>query len=159
MQYFAVPFVVFGDDSLQHLSTVVGKRAFIVTDKTIVKLGLIDLVLEELKKADIAYKIFDEVEPEPSIQTVVKSAKIAREFQPDLVIGVGGGSCMDASKATLVCYVQPDVSPDSISPSSFFDLRSKARLICIPTTSGTGSEATFAIVLTDVESKRKLSLG
>ena len=63
MQYFAVPFVVFGDDSLQHLSTVVGKRAFIVTDKTIVKLGLIDLVLEELKKADIAYKIFDEVEP------------------------------------------------------------------------------------------------
>ncbi|MGD0855222.1 MAG: iron-containing alcohol dehydrogenase [Dehalococcoidia bacterium] len=159
MQYFAVPFVVFGDDSLQYLSSVMGKRAYIVTDKTIVKLGLVNLVLEELKKAGIVCQVFDEVEPEPSTQTIVKSAKIAQGFQPDLVIGVGGGSCMDAAKATLVCYAQPDLAPDAISPSSFFNLRSKARLICIPTTSGTGSEATFAIVLTDVEGKRKLSLG
>lgn len=158
MQFFGVPFTVFGDDSLQYLNTMIAKRAFIVTDKNITKLGLADLVVAELKQAKIDSKIFDEVEPDPSIQTVEKAAKIAADYKPDLVIGLGGGSSMDAAKSTLVCYAA-GIGPLDMSPSDFYNLRAKAKLVCIPTTSGTGSEATWAIVLTDTENNRKVALG
>ena len=158
MQFFGVPFTVFGDDSLQYLNTILGKRAFIVTDKNITRLGLADLVTAELKQAKIECKIFDEVEPDPSIETVVKAAGIAKDFKPDLVIGLGGGSSMDAAKSALVCYAA-GIGPLDMSPSDFYNLRATAKLICIPTTSGTGSEATWAIVLTDVEGQRKVALG
>lgn len=158
MQFFGVPFTVFGDDSLQYLNTLVAKRAFIVTDKNISKLGLADLVCAELKQANIEYKIFDEVEPDPSLQTVIKSAAIAKDFKPDLIVGLGGGSCMDTAKSTLVCYAA-NIGPLDMSPSDFYNLRATARLVCIPTTSGTGSEATWAIVLTDTEQERKVGLG
>jgi alcohol dehydrogenase class IV len=158
MQFFGVPFTVFGDDSLQYLNTMLGKRAFIVTDKNIVKLGLIDLIGAELKQAKIDFRVFDEVEPDPSIQTVLKSTALAKEFKPDWIIGVGGGSSMDASKSTLVCYAA-NMSPLDMSPSDFYNLRATAKLMCIPTTSGTGSEATWAIVLTDTENERKVALG
>ena len=158
MQFFGVPFTVFGDDSLQYLNTIQGKRAYIVTDKNIMKLGLADLVTAELKQANIECKIFDEVEPDPSVETVVKSAKIAADFKPDWVIGLGGGSSMDAAKSSLVCYAA-GIGPLDMSPSSFYDIRAKSKLICIPTTSGTGSEATWAIVLTDTAGERKVALG
>jgi alcohol dehydrogenase class IV len=158
MQFFGVPFTVFGDDSLPYLNTLIAKRAFIVTDKNIVKLGLAELVGAELKQAKIEYRVFDEVEQDPSLQTVIKSAGLAKEFKPDLVIGLGGGSCMDAAKSTLVCYAA-NIGPLDMSPSDFYNLRATARLICIPTTSGTGSEATWIIVLTDTEQERKVGLG
>ena len=158
MQFFGVPFIVFGDDSLQYLNSIKGKRAFIVTDKNIVKLGLVDLVGAELKQANIEYKVFDEVEPDPSIQTVEKAAAIAKDFKPDWFIGLGGGSSMDTCKSTMVCYCA-GIGPLDMSPSDFYDLRAKAKLICIPTTSGTGSEATWAIVLTDTAENRKVALG
>jgi len=158
MQFFGVPFTAFSDDSLQYLNTIKGKRAFIVTDANIVKLGLADIVVAELKPANIECKIFAEVEPDPSIKTVEKAAAIAREFKPDWFIGLGGGSCMDACKSAMVCYCA-NIGPLDMSPSDFYDLRSKAKLICIPTTSGTGSEATWAIVLTDTEQDRKVALG
>jgi alcohol dehydrogenase class IV len=158
MQFFGVPFTVFGDDSLQYLNTIKGKRAFIVTDANIVKLGLDELVRSELKTANIECKVFDGVEPDPSIETVVKAAGIAKDFKPDWVIGLGGGSSMDAAKSALVCYAA-GIGPLDMSPSDFYDIRAKARLICIPTTSGTGSEATWAIVLTDVAGQRKVALG
>ena len=156
--FFGVPFTVFGDDSLQYLNTIKGKRAFIVTDTNITKLGLDELVVAELKVANIESKIFDGVEPDPSIKTVEKAAAIAKDFKPDWFIGLGGGSCMDACKSSLVCYAA-GIGPLDMSPSDFFDLRAKARLLCIPTTSGTGSEATWAIVLTDTEQDRKVALG
>jgi alcohol dehydrogenase class IV len=156
--FFGVPFTVFGDDSLQYLNTIKGKRAFIVTDANIVKLGLVEMVRAELKVANIECKVFDGVEPDPSIQTVEKATVFANDFKPDWFIGLGGGSAMDACKSTMVCY-GAGISPLDMSPSDFFDLRAKARLLCIPTTSGTGSEATWAIVLTDTEQDRKVALG
>ena len=156
--FFGVPFTVFGDDSLQYLNTIKGKRAFIVTDANIVKLGLVEMVRAELKVANIECKVFDGVEPDPSIQTVEKATVFANDFKPDWFIGLGGGSAMDACKSTMVCY-GAGISPLDMSPSDFFDLRAKARLLCIPTTSGTGSEATWAIVLTDIEQDRKVALG
>ena len=158
MQFFSVPFTAFGDDSLSYLNSIKGKRAFIVTDANVVKLGLADLVTAELKTANIEYKIFDGVEPDPSLKTVDKATAIARDFKPDLFIGVGGGSPMDASKSVWACYAA-GIGALDISPSAWYDLRAKARLICIPTTSGTGAEATWGIVLTDTEQDRKVSLG
>ena len=158
MQFFGVPFVVFGEDSLQHLETVKGKRAFIVTDENLVRSGLVDLVAARLKQAGFEYKIFDKVEPDPSIETVIKAKEIAQEFKPDWMIGLGGGSSMDTSKCTWICYAT-GLNPMDLSLSDYYNIRDTAHLICIPTTSGTGAEVTWATVLTDVKEERKLVCG
>lgn len=157
MQFFGVPFTVFNDDALQYLNTISGKRALIVTDRGITGLGLHDLVVGELKKAGIESRIFDGVEPDPSIQCVGKCTAAAADYKPDWIVGLGGGSSMDTAKSTLLCYAT-GLSPLDVSPSDFYNVRVKAKLICIPTTSGTGSEATPMIVLTDTEGERKIGL-
>lgn len=159
MWYFVVPEVVFGQDALSHLAELKGKSAFIVTDKNIVKLGLVDKVKEQLSQAGIQASVFDEVEPDPSLQTVQKGVALMNQYGPDLVVGVGGGSVMDAAKAMRVQYERPDIKPEEINPFiSDLGLGAKCKLVCIATTSGTGAEATFATVLTDTSEQRKLSL-
>ena len=159
MWTFSSPFIAYGDNALEYIEQIQGKKAFIVTDKNIVKLGLAKLVTDQLDAANIKWEIFDEVEAEPSLNTIRKGGKAVGQYQPDWVIGVGGGSCMDAAKAIIILLVQPDLDPDSIVTSDTYNFRSKARLMAIPTTSGTGSEATWAIVLTDTENQRKIGLG
>jgi alcohol dehydrogenase class IV len=159
MWYFVVPQVVFGQDALSYLAELKGKSAFIVTDKNIVKLGLVDKVKEQLSQAGIRAAVFDEVEPDPSLQTVQKGVAVMNSYGPDLVVAVGGGSVMDAAKAMRVQYERPDIKPEEINPFiSDLGLGAKCKLVCITTTSGTGAEATFAIVLTDTADQRKLSL-
>lgn len=159
MWYFVIPNVVFGQDALSHLAELKGKLAFIVTDKNIVELGLVDKVKEQLCQAEIQATVFDEVEPDPSLQTVQKGVALMNKYGPDLVIGVGGGSVMDAAKAMRVQYERPDIKPEEINPFiSDLGLGAKCKLVCIATTSGTGAEATFAVVLTDTAEQRKLSL-
>jgi Alcohol dehydrogenase, class IV len=99
------------------------------------------------------------VEPDPSVATVLRGAEVARAFEPDWIIGLGGGSPMDAAKAIWILYERPDLHPAEINPFVRLGLRQKARLITIPTTSGTGAEITWAIVLTDTEEQRKMGLG
>jgi len=159
MWYFVVPEVVFGQDALSRLAELQGKSAFIVTDKNIVSLGFVDKVKEQLSQAGIKSNVFDEVEPDPSFQTVRKGVALMNQYVPDLVVAVGGGSVMDAAKAMRVEYERPDIKAEEINPFiSGLGLGMKAKLICIPTTSGTGAEATFAVVLTDTADQRKLSL-
>jgi alcohol dehydrogenase class IV len=159
MWYFVVPEVVFGQDALSHLAELKGKSAFIVTDKNIVKLGLVDKVKEQLSQAGIQASVFDEVEPDPSLQTVQKGVALMNHYGPDLVVAVGGGSVMDAAKAMRVQYERPDIKPEEINPFiSDLGLGAKCKLVCIATTSGSGAEATFAVVLTDTADQRKLSL-
>jgi len=81
------------------------------------------------------------------------------EFQPDWIVGLGGGSSLDAAKAMWVLYERPDVDPENLDPIEKLGLRRKARFLAIPTTSGTGSEATWTIVVTNVAERRKLGLG
>ena len=159
MWYFNSPEVVYGEDALSHLDTLRGERAFIVTDPTILKLGLVDVVKEHLTAAGMQVAVFAEVESDPSLQTVRRGAEVMRDFAPDWIIGLGGGSSMDAAKAMWILYERPDLDPAEINPFVEFGLRQKARLIAIPTTSGTGAETTWAIVLTDTEEQRKLGLG
>ena len=159
MWYFVVPQVVFGQDALSHLAELKGKSAFIVTDKNIVKLGFVDRVKEQLSQAGIQATVFDEVEPDPSLQTVQKGVALMNQYGPDLVVAVGGGSVMDAAKAMRVQYERPDIKPEEINPFvSDLGLGAKCKLVCVTTTSGTGAEATFATVLTDTADQRKLSL-
>lgn len=159
MWFFNSPEIIFGEDALSYLEELRGERAFIVTDPTIHQLGFVQQVQKRLEKAGIDSAIFADVEPEPSLQTVRRGAEAMRAYAPDWIIGLGGGSCMDAAKAMWILYERPDIDPAAISPLETLGLRQKARLICIPTTAGTGAEVTWAIVLTDREEGRKLGLG
>ena len=159
MWYFVVPEIVFGQDALSHLAELKAKSAFIVSDKNVVGLGLVDKVKAQLSQAGIQAAVFDEIEPDPSLQTVQKGVAVMNQYAPDLVVAVGGGSVMDAAKAMRVQYERPDIKPEEINPFiSDLGMGAKCRLVCITTTSGTGAEATFAIVLTDTADRRKLSL-
>jgi alcohol dehydrogenase class IV len=150
--------VVIGEDALGYLKAIEGKRALIVTDKVIHKLDFMQKVVDYLKEAGLETQVFDDIEPEPSIETIIKGAEFAKKYGPDWVIAVGGGSCMDAAKAMWVVYENPGITVDAISPLTKLGLRKKARLICIPTTSGTGSDATWATVITNVKDERKMEL-
>jgi alcohol dehydrogenase class IV len=156
---FISPRIVFGEGALDVLDELQGQRALIITDKTMVQIGLVDKVKGHLRKAAIEVHVFDGVEPDPSVQTVQRGAEIARHVKPDWIIGLGGGSPIDAAKAVWVLYERPDIEPAAIAPVGELGLRKKARLITIPTTSGTGAEVTWGIVLTDTEEKRKMGLG
>ena len=151
--------IVAGEGALDYLREVEGNRALIVTDKVIRKLGFAEKIANYLKESGIEVEVFDDVEPEPSVETVVKGAEFARRYGPDWLIGLGGGSCMDTAKAIWVLYANPDVEVAEINPFTKFDVREKARLICIPTTSGTGAEATWASIITDTKDERKMEQG
>jgi len=156
--WFLAPKVAFGEDALDALETVKGSRALVVTDRTIQQLGFVEEVVQRLKKNGMEVLVFDEVEPEPSKETVMKGAERAGEFSPDWFVGLGGGSCMDAAKAIWVMYERPDLRIEDITPMTELGLRKKARLVCIPTTSGTGSDATWASVITSREEVFKAEL-
>ncbi len=164
MWHFVSPKIVFGEGALDALDELHGWRAargcaLIVTDTTLLELGLVDRVVSHLHTAEIDTHIFDAVEPEPSVQTVQQGVEVARDVGPDWIVGLGGGSAMDAAKAIWVLYERPDLQPAEINPFIELGLRQKARLITIPTTSGTGAEVTWGIVLTDTTGQRKMGLG
>ena len=159
MWYFVSPEIVFGEGALDELDELRGRRALVVTDGPLVQLGLVDRVKAHLDKAGIETHIFDRVEPDPSVQTVRQGVEVALDFEPDWIVGLGGGSPMDAAKAIWVLYERPDLHPAEINPFVRLNLRQKARLVTIPTTSGTGAEVTWGIVLTDTEEQRKMGLG
>jgi alcohol dehydrogenase class IV len=157
--FYRSPEIVFGEGALEHLAAIEGRKALIVTDKNIVALGFVKTLQDKLAEAGIETDVFAEVEPDPSLQTVQRGARVALECGPDWIIGLGGGSPMDAAKAIFVLYERPDLEPDEICPVGRLGLRQKARLMAIPTTSGTGADTTWPIVLTDLEEKCKISVG
>ncbi len=159
MWFFNSPQVVFGEGALSYLAQIHGARAYIITDDQMVRFGFVDLVQEQLTQANIETRVFAEVEPEPSLDTVRRGAALLREYEPDWVVGLGGGSPMDAAKAMWALYECPDLQPDCINPLEYLGLGKKARLITIATTSGTGAEVTWATVLSDPAENRKLGLG
>jgi alcohol dehydrogenase class IV len=159
MWFFRSPEIVFGEGALDHLACIQGHKALIVTDPVIVKLGMVDLVKQKLAEAGIEAEVFAEVEPNPSLQTVQRGAEAALAYGPDWIIGLGGGSAIDAAKSVFVQYERPGLAPDDIAPMGHMGLRQKARLIAIPTTSGTGAETTWPIVLSDLAEHRKVTVG
>ncbi len=159
MWTFVSPKIVFGEDALDEIGTLSIERALIVTDRAVRSLGLVDPVTERLAGIGAQWEVFDAVEPDPSIPAVLAGAETARRFEPDWIVGVGGGSPLDVAKAIWVLYERPDLQPAEINPFIDLGLRKLARLMTIPTTSGTGADVTWAIVLTDPVEKRKMGLG
>jgi alcohol dehydrogenase class IV len=157
MWHFLSPEIVFGEDALSRLATLTGQRIFIVTDSVIAQLGFVEQVQAILHGKHLATAVFADVEPEPSLETTQRGVQAMEDFKPDWIIGLGGGSVMDAAKAMRVLYERPDLTPEAINPFEPLGL-GQVRLICIPTTAGTGAEVTAGSVLTDTTAARKLEV-
>lgn len=137
--------IYFGDDVLDHLSELHCKKALIVTDPFIVTSGLLDMIVHPLENGKTEFKIFSDVVPDPPIGKIVLGVKALLDYQPEVLIAVGGGSAIDASKAIREFAMTTEGYP-------------KIPLIAIPTTSGTGSEVTSFAVITDPERHIKYPL-
>ncbi len=162
MWFFNSPEIVYGEDALSYLDELPGRRAFIVTDAVLHELGFTDLIAQHLRMAGMQIGVFAEVEPDPSLETVARGTIAMNEFAPDWIVGLGGGSAMDAAKAMWVLYERPDVKPQEIEGIALLGrlgLGAKAHLVAIPTTAGTGAEATWQFVLSDKGGGRKASTG
>lgn len=153
--------------ALQELKDMKKKKAFIVTDKVLYSLGYIDKITDVLRDMDIDFKVFFDVEPDPTLKIARKGAEEMKSFAPDTIIAVGGGSPMDAAKIMWVLYEHPEVKFEDLA-MRFMDIRKrvykfptmgeKAMMIAIPTSAGTGSEVTPFAVITDEETGVKYPL-
>ena len=171
MQWFKIPEkIYFEADSTQYLAKMPDiHKAFIVTDPSMVKLGYVDKILYYLRKREdyVHCEIFSDVEPDPSLETIMKGKAAMDAFQPDVIIALGGGSSMDAAKGMWLFYEYPDSDFQSMA-IKFMDIRKrsykfpklgkKAKMVAIPTTSGTGSEVTSFSVISDKEINMKYPL-
>ena len=154
MWYFRSPTVVYGEDALSFLNSQKYLKILIVTDRNLERSGLVSLVHSQLPRG-AEVNIIDTIPEEPALSDIVRQTGKVSQFGPDLIIGLGGGSVMDAAKALFVSYERPDLDLHDITPLVSLNLRKKSRLILIPTTSGTGSECTWAAVLSDEDHRRK----
>ncbi|MEG1744494.1 MAG: iron-containing alcohol dehydrogenase, partial [Ruthenibacterium sp.] len=140
-----------GKGSLAELANLKGKKAFVVVGGGSMKrFGFLAKAEEYLKQAGMEVQLFENVEPDPSVETVQRGAKAMLAFEPDWVIAMGGGSPIDAAKAMWALYEYPETTfEDLITPFSFPTLRTKAHFCAIPSTSGTATEVTAFAVITD----------
>ena len=171
MQWFKIPEkIYFEAGSIQYLEKMPDiERAFIVTDESMIKLGYVDKILYHLRKRQqyVHSEIFSEVESDPSFDTIKKGVQAMQNFNPDVIIAIGGGSPIDAAKGMWLFYEHPDADAEGLK-LKFMDIRkrtykfpklgTKCKMVAIPTTSGTGSEVTSFAVITDKEKNKKYPL-
>ncbi len=140
-----------GKGSLEELKNLKGKKAIVVVGGGSMKrFGFLDRAVGYLKEAGMEVALFENVEPDPSVETVMKGAEKMREFEPDWIVAMGGGSPIDAAKAMWAFYEYPDVTFEALcTPFNFPTLRTKAHFCAIPSTSGTATEVTAFSVITD----------
>ena len=164
------PKVYFEKNSIRYLRDMKHmEKAMIVTDRSMVNLGYVEKIEDVIRRRrnHVDIELFFDVEPDPSIDTVREGVELMRKFEPDCIIALGGGSSMDAAKVMWLMYENPEVNFDDIK-QKFMDIRKrafkfpelgkKAKMICIPTTSGTGSEVTPFAVITDEKTGTKYPL-
>lgn len=143
--------IYFGCGSMEQLSHLEGRRAAVVTGgSSMKKHGFLDKAVGHLAKAGMQIQLIDNVEPDPSVETVMSGAETMSQFKPDWIVAIGGGSAIDAAKAMWAFYEHPDTTFEQlITPFSFPELRQKAKFAAIPSTSGTATEVTAFSVITD----------
>ncbi len=149
-----------GAGSLEALKALKGNRAIVcVGGGSMRKFGFLDKVISYLEEAGMKVELFEGVEPDPSVDTVMKGAAIMQEFQPDWIIAIGGGSAIDAAKAMWIKYENPDITFEEMCVVfGIPELRKKARFCAIPSTSGTATEVTAFSVITDYKKGIKYPL-
>ncbi|MDN5342238.1 MAG: hypothetical protein PWP28_1113 [Oceanotoga sp.] len=151
--------LMFGENSLEHLKTLKGKKAYIVPADFLINSDSLNKIERYLLEAGFEVKIFDEIiNPDPDFDIVKSGAKKMLEFQPDLIVTIGGGSAMDAAKSMWVLYEHPEV--DTIEKftalhNNLPKMRNKAIIAAIPTTSGTASEVSRSVVISDPKTHKK----
>jgi acetaldehyde dehydrogenase/alcohol dehydrogenase len=153
--------------ALKELKDMNKKKAFIVTDKVLYNLGFVDKITDVLDEIQMDYKVFFDVEPDPTLATAKKGAEEMRSFEPDTIIALGGGSPMDAAKIMWVMYEHPEIRFEDLA-MRFMDIRKrvfkfpkmgeKAMMVAIATSAGTGSEVTPFAVITDEKTQIKYPL-
>ena len=149
-----------GKGSLEELKNLKGKRAVVVVGGGSMKrFGFLARAVEYLKEAGMEVRLIEGVEPDPSVETVMRGAAVMQEFQPDWIVAMGGGSPIDAAKTMWAFYEYPDTTFEAlITPFSFPTLRQKAKFCAIPSTSGTATEVTAFAVITDYQKGIKYPL-
>jgi len=171
MQWFKIPEkIYFESGSISYLEKMPEiTKAFIVTDESMVKLGYVDKILYHLRKRNeyVHSEIFSDVEPDPSFETIKRGVAAMNNFQPDVIIALGGGSAIDAAKGMWLFYEHPDADVEGMK-LKFMDIRKrtykfpklgiKSKMVAIPTTSGTGSEVTSFAVISDKMKNMKYPL-
>lgn len=154
--------LLFGEGCLEHIKSLDCKRAAIVMSGPVMREnGILGKVENYFKEAGAQTAVFEDVEPDPSFATVMKGTKFMKDFEPDLIVALGGGSAMDAAKTMWVYYEHPEFTKleDIFPPNPFPKLRKRARFVCIPSTSGTASEVSRSVVISDDETGLKHGLG
>jgi len=157
MWFFRSPQIVFGEDSASFISTLDIKRAAIVTDRNLLRTDIPGRVQKALPKGAESLMVGD-VSEEPPLSEMTANLQRIRDFSPDWFVGVGGGSAIDTAKILFCLYERPDLTVYDITPLVNLGLRKRSRLMAVPTTSGTGSECTWAAVLSVEGEKRKHEL-
>jgi len=158
MQRFTIPRdLYFGEDSLSHLKNIKGTKALIIIgSERLINDGTVPSAVEYLKEAGIESELFVGIENDPSVATVMKGVEVMNKFKPDTIIGIGGGSPIDAAKAMWIFYEHPTFTfEEAAKPFNLPELRNKAKFIAVPTTSGTATEVTSFAVITDNETNIK----
>ena len=161
MSRFTLPRDIYhGKGCLEELKNLKGKKAILVVGGGSMKRqGFLDKAVDYLKEAGMEVQLFEGVEPDPSVETVMKGAEAMRAFEPDWIVSMGGGSPIDAAKAMWAFYEYPDVTfEDLCIPFNFPELRQKAKFAAIPSTSGTATEVTAFSVITDYKTGVKYPL-
>lgn len=150
----------YGKGSLEVLKTLKGRKAIVVVGGGSMKrFGFLDKTVSYLEEAGMKVQLFENVEPDPSVETVMRGAEAMRAFEPDWIVSIGGGSPIDAAKAMWAFYEYPETTfEDLITPFNFPELRQKARFLAIPSTSGTATEVTAFSVITDYKTGVKYPL-
>ena len=142
-----------GKGSLAELKNFEGKRAIIcVGGGSMKRFGFLDRAVDYLKEAGMEVELFEGIEPDPSVETVMRGAEVMSKFQPDWIVAMGGGSPIDAAKAMWIKYEYPEVTfEDMCKVFGLPKLRTKAKFCAIPSTSGTATEVTAFSIITDYE--------
>ena len=161
MARFTLPRDVYhGKGCLEELKNLKGKKAILVVGGGSMKRqGFLDRAVDYLKEGGMEVELFEGVEPDPSVETVMKGADAMRAFEPDWIVAMGGGSPIDAAKAMWAFYEYPDTTfEDLCIPFNFPELRQKAKFAAIPSTSGTATEVTAFSVITNYQTGVKYPL-
>ncbi|KKM68762.1 hypothetical protein LCGC14_1457600 [marine sediment metagenome] len=149
MWFFVSPFIIFGPDALEFLGNIKGERCFIVTDKNLEELGYVKILTDKLDQSERKYEIYNDVKPNPQEEDVLKGKEQCIAYAPNLIIALGGGSVIDTAKAIWAMYEFPEFVLDDLNVGNeqLYDIGKKSTMVAIPTTSGTGAETTWAMVL------------